>query len=152
MMARKAKLVASHRVLRRKCRQTAMEQIAENFRSDDLFGEYAERGAEAHAATLWDESPAGCLCHAIAARLGWAADSSAARPAYPHVPEYIPMTVTEVFVVRIYRRDPVDSDRLNGVVEVVRDGKEHAFGSLAELTKILGDASAASPGHPSRGR
>ena len=56
------------------------------------------------------------------------------------------MTVAEVFVVRIYRRDTVDSDRVNGVVEVVRDGKEHAFGDLPELMKILRDTSIVRPG------
>jgi len=47
------------------------------------------------------------------------------------------MTEPEVFVVRIYRRAIDSADQVNGVVEVVRKGQEHAFSDLSQLLAIL---------------
>jgi len=73
-----------------------------------------------------------------AVRDWWVASAITAHPTDFLVLEYKPMmTATEVFVVRVYRREPDDADRVSGVVEVVRVEKERALGVLAELMEIV---------------
>ena len=47
------------------------------------------------------------------------------------------MALTEVFVVRIYRRDYCTTTRLAGVVELVSKGRVQKFDSYEELHAIL---------------
>ena len=47
------------------------------------------------------------------------------------------MSDPEVFVLRIYRHDSQRPGSVNGLIEVVRTEKQHAFKSLEELTDIL---------------
>lgn len=43
----------------------------------------------------------------------------------------------ENYIVRIYRRDAQDPERVSGLVEVVGDGATRPFTSFEELSEIL---------------
>lgn len=44
----------------------------------------------------------------------------------------------DCYVVRVYRRNEADPNRLAGLVETVGSGKGEPFGSMEELWTILG--------------
>lgn len=43
----------------------------------------------------------------------------------------------ESYVLRIYRRDDKDPERIRGIVEMIATNEQKAFGSMSELRDIL---------------
>ncbi len=65
------------------------------------------------------------------------------RPAAP--PEGGGMTIPNNYIIRIYRRDRSDPEKIYGILEDIESGLKHRFTSFANLKKILAAAEARHP-------
>lgn len=56
------------------------------------------------------------------------------------------MTVLKNYIIRVYRRDRSDSDKIWGIVEDIESGMKHRFTTFGGLKRVL----AATDGRPPR--
>ena len=56
------------------------------------------------------------------------------------------ITVLKNYIIRIYRRDRADPDKIWGIIEDIESGAKHRFTSFGELKRVL----AATDGRPPR--
>jgi hypothetical protein len=60
------------------------------------------------------------------------------------------MDVVDTYIVRVYRRDPLEARQFSGLVEIVASGGKKAFADGVELLEILSKEFASSQMSPRR--